>query len=349
MFRFCFAMLALLWAQLAHADPFTVAGVPVDARAPNAIQAQTDAILDGQTRAADILLRRLTVADNRGASNYVPPTSEEATRMIRAMGVANEKRSSDRYIGDITVAFVPGRVQDYARAKGLRLLTTTARERVAIPVSGGVLVGAEHPLAMALADPALGYGLAPAKVANTGILRAAGVRGSDLVAGNTDALKAAAAALGSPQLLIVDGSPSRASLYDAATDAETFQPLGAVSARRDGYLALAIADKLTEDWKRANAGVVTADPGSVSVMRVTVAYDSLRQWKQLQRAIAGAARIRGSRLVSLRNSRAVMELQYVGDSAQLASELRGKGADLRNDPGYGTVITVPGYRLAEAE
>ena len=349
MFRVCFALFALVWAQLAWADPFTVAGVPVDARGPNAIQAQTDAILDGQTRAADRLFQRLTVADNRASANYVPPTSEEATRMIRAMGVANEKRSSDRYIGDITVAFVPARVQEYARAKGLQLLTTTARQRVAIPVSGGQIVGGEHPLALALADPALGYGLAPSRLAQTGVLQAAGIRAADLTSGNMEVLKAASAALGSPQLLIVDGTQGRANLIDVATDAETFTPLGGVSARRSGYLALAIADALGENWKQANASVVSADPGTMSAMQVTVLYDSLLQWQRLQRAIQGAARVRGAELEAMSRTGALMTLTFVGDRAELARELRGKGADLVEHPQLGTVVASPGYRLPEAQ
>ena len=340
-----FILLTALWlsAAMAVADPYTVPGVPVDATGDTAIQAQTEAILEGQTRAADLLFQRLTLQADRAAANYTPPTSEDATRMIRAMSVANEKRSAQRYIGDITVAFVPDRVQAYARDRGLTLLTTQARRRAAVAIDNGSFVTADHPLAQALGSPAMGFSLTPVGLADPNALLASGIDPRELVSGDMDALSAAASAVGTPQLLIVDAAGSRAQLYDAAVDAQTFTRLGSASGGDYARLASQISDKLQSDWKSANASVVTADTSTLSLAEVTVLYSSLNEWQRLQRAIAGSARIRDTQLTALSKTGALMSITYVGDQASLARELSGKGASFQSHPQYGFVITRPGY------
>jgi len=342
-----FLTLLALWfvALPALADPYTIAGVPVDATGTTAIEAQTDAILEGQTRAAALLLQRLTLESDRSSGNYVEPTPEEATRMIRAMSVANEKRSAQRYIGDITVAFVPGRVRDYAQSKGLTVLDTQARRRVAIPIENGTIVDGMHPLSRALGSPEMGFSLTPVSLGDVNALLLAGISASDLTSGNMDALMAAAEVVRSPQILLVEASGSRAILYDAAVDSRSFTRLGSVSGTDYLDLARKASRKLQADWKSANASVVTTDPSSLSATQVTVLFGSLNEWQRLQRAISGSARIRNTRLDALAKSGALMSLTYVGDQGSLASELSGKGASLQSHPQLGLVITRPGYPL----
>jgi len=83
------------------ADPFTVSAVPVDATGQTAIEAQTIAISDGQLRAGQALIERLTL----GGSGSVTLDTPTIAKLIRALEISNEKRSGNRYLGDITVAF----------------------------------------------------------------------------------------------------------------------------------------------------------------------------------------------------------------------------------------------------
>ena len=344
------AVLLLLLATAARAgDPYTVAGVPVDARGATAIAAQTEATLAGQTRAADVLLRRLTLDSER--EGYTPPTPEEATRLIRAMQVANERRSANRYVGDITVAFVPARVQAFARERGLRLLDSQAADRLAVPIADGRIVGAAHPLARELANPVLDFSLAPVRLANLSALAATGVRAGDLLRGDADALSRAGQAAGGSNLLLAEIRDGRLVLSDAvASTGEVSNvgslPLPALDPER-GYMGLAqtLAARLERDWKSANASLATVDVGSQSRVSVTVLYDSLRDWQRLRDTIAGTARIRDQQLEALSNTGALMSLSYVGDAEGLVRELEGKGARMVQHPELGLVIARRGYRL----
>ncbi|RZV39967.1 MAG: hypothetical protein EX271_10405, partial [Acidimicrobiales bacterium] len=115
-------------------DPYTVANVPVDATADNALAAQTEAISEGQMVAANILIDRMSLARDRAAKGFRGVSQEDGAKMIRALEIANEKRSADRYLGDITVAFNRSAVAQYMRAMGLTLISTQSRKRLVIPI-----------------------------------------------------------------------------------------------------------------------------------------------------------------------------------------------------------------------
>ncbi|MEP1229741.1 MAG: DUF2066 domain-containing protein, partial [Litorimonas sp.] len=116
------------------ADPFTVTGVAVDATASNAIEAQTLASQDGQIRAAQLLLERLTLNTERLVRPLPELTAQNVQRMIRAISVDNEKRTANRYLGDLSVAFNPREVQTFLRQHELTLISSQARPRLIVPV-----------------------------------------------------------------------------------------------------------------------------------------------------------------------------------------------------------------------
>jgi len=70
------AIFSLIWFSAFSAlagDPFTVSSVAVDATGSNAIEAQTEAISQGQARAAQILLRRVTLPSVKSQSRLRRP------------------------------------------------------------------------------------------------------------------------------------------------------------------------------------------------------------------------------------------------------------------------------------
>lgn len=335
---------AMCGAALARAgDPFTVADVPVDARGATAIEAQTDAILRGQTRAAAVLVERLTYADDRAAANYVPPLPDEATRMIRAMSVANERRSADRYIGDITVAFVPAAVRAFANARGLTLLETQARERVVLLVPSAPLAD-ESAFSKQWSDPALGFSLTPLRMVAMDPTALAALDTRAIKAGDPEALAQLRAAVGASEILLAEQVGSQAQLFDIETNAGTVHALGTVA---DARTALR---RLESEWKQANSSLVAAaDSGTRVAFQTTVLFDDLGEWLRLQEAIDGAARVTDVRLNALASSGALMTLTYVGEREALSRELRGKGVRLDTHPRFGTVMTRPGYDFARFE
>jgi len=127
-FQTLLAVFFFAFASIAHAsDPFTVAGVAVDASAATAIEAQIAATEQGQTRAAELLIERLTLSTSRASANLAPMTIDTARSLIRGQQINNERRSANRYLGDITVAFNPSRVKEYLEGNGLNMISMDRR------------------------------------------------------------------------------------------------------------------------------------------------------------------------------------------------------------------------------
>ena len=194
----------LLTAGFAHAaDPFTVAGIAVDATGSSPIEAQTLAIQDGQTRAANILLERLTLGSERQAKGATPVSPENAAKMIRAMEIDNEKRSATRYLGDISVAFNPSAIQAYLQQAGLTMISSQARDRLILPLSNGSL-DTESTWFQAWLKNGAAHALTPIRAMSEDQALNLPVSASDLAALDMNALKQLGAAFGAQQILVAD-------------------------------------------------------------------------------------------------------------------------------------------------
>src|ERR1700691_5689046 len=77
-------------------DVYTVADVPVDATAANAHAARDQARADGEQRAYQMLLDRLTLAADR--THLPPPSQDTLDNLVAGFAVAGEHVSSVRYI-----------------------------------------------------------------------------------------------------------------------------------------------------------------------------------------------------------------------------------------------------------
>ena len=322
-FTTLFGFLFFLVANFAHAaDPFTVSGIAVDATGETPIEAQTLAIRDGQARAANILLERLTVESERLAKGTVPVSEDNAAKMIRAMEIDNEKRSSTRYLGDITVAFNPSAMQAYLRQAELTMISSQARDRLVLPLSNGRLdtqsawfqlwekSGAEHALTPIRA-------LSVDQAANL-----------SSTAMNIDTLTQIGESFGIQQILIADDLGGYVKVTDIALDS------GMRSEFSLNGGPLAVISKLENDWKQASASVAA----NAVEMPVSILYSSHNEWMRLKEAINGSAQIQDARLDALSKDGALMTITYGGDMNRLRNELAFKGVDVREDPNLGVLL-----------
>lgn len=331
----------LAFATLAHAaDPFTVAGVPVDAVADTAINAQIAATEQGQIRTAELLIERLTLDRARAAANLPPMSIETARSLIRGQQIGNEKRSANRYLGDITVAFNPRRVKDYLESNGLTMISTQARPRLVIPIFNGEAPNSENPWTEAWSRGGYSHALTPV-ISNPEA--AALVSTQDAVSGNIDALKAAAAAAGVSQVLIAraDGGAPTYQIYltDIAIDTGVKTNPGTVISNDALSGAANAVETLEYSWKDASVNLAA----NAQTLVVSVLYNSHEDWLRLQEAINSSAQITDARLDALSKDGAMMTL-VVGDLGRLANELKFKGVKVENDPKIGTYLARNNYR-----
>lgn len=119
-----------LWPASAD-DVFSVAGIHVDASGPSATVAQLSAIAQGRPKAWSILYKRVTRAQD--ASKM--PRLDDATlqRIVRGFTVKNEKRSTTRYVADITYIFSPEGVQKVLQTGGIAFTQVQAKRILLVP------------------------------------------------------------------------------------------------------------------------------------------------------------------------------------------------------------------------
>jgi len=310
-------------AGFAHAaDPFTVAGIAVDATGETPIEAQTLAIRDGQARAANILLERLTVESERLAKGAVPVSEDNAAKMIRAMEIDNEKRSATRYLGDITVAFNPSAMQAYLRQAGLTMISSQSRDRLVLPLSNGV-VDPESDWFKAWENSGAQHALTPIRALSAD--QAVSLASS---AFDVNAVKQIGTSFGVQQVLIADDLGGFVKVTDVALDSSQRQEFSVNGG------PLAVISQLENDWKQASVSVAA----SAVEMPISILYSSHSEWLRLKEAINGSAQIQDARLDALSKDGALMTITYGGDINRLRNELAFKGVDVREDPSLGVVL-----------
>lgn len=318
------------------ADPFTIVGVPVDARGSSAIEAQTKAIRAGQAEAASRLMERLTLESERQVNPLPPLSADSAARMIRALEIANERRSSNRYLGDITVAFKPRDVQAYLKGAGLTMITSQSRERLVLPFLGGGLdpEGEEY---KAWSKNRYANALTPIRALPAEQISTLGLWSlTPSIAGDIDRLRNLGEIAGVEQILIANYTGGGIRVTDVALN----------SGETDQFVASGdnaeyeIVTRLERKWK-ANTAVLA---GQAETMSVSVLYNSLEDWQALKTAIDGSAQIQKARLDAMSKDGALMTLSYAGNMDRLRRELAFKGVDIREDRDMGVVMSRAGRR-----
>ena len=299
------------------ADPFTVRGVPVDASAPTATEAQTQAIGQGQLVAARQLMNRLTLESERTAKGLPELTPEIVGPLIRGLTIDNERRSATRYLGDVSIAFNPSAVQQLLRSSGLTMVSSQASPRRVFARST-----LSPRLEAQLRAGRYSHALTPLEMPPGGDLYALG--------GRIDAATINAVSPDNGFVLVIEETTSggiRATefsgdeLSDRSRDLGSFPSLDALVAQ------------LERDFKQTAA--VPSD--SQASQTVSVLYSSLSEWQRLQQAINTSAQVRDARLDAVSKDGALMTITY-GSLDRLAAEMRQKGVRVEQDPKLGLVI-----------
>src|SRR5581483_10215917 len=154
------ALVTLLFVPVQAQELFTVSGVHVDATAASSGEALNLAVAQGRPRAWQILYRRLT----REQDWPRQPALDGAAllRLSRGYSIANERRSTTRYVADVTYNFNPEAVARILQSAGIAFTTATPKHILIVPMAPAFSTG---PWAQALATPSLHDSAVPFTVA----------------------------------------------------------------------------------------------------------------------------------------------------------------------------------------
>lgn len=350
MTRLAFALLAIfVLAAPAFSQAYTVRGIEIDATANTAFEAQRQALTRGQTQAAETLIQRLTLAEDRMEADLPPMTAETAAELIAGLQISDEQRSATRYRGVLTVDFDRRAVRNYLSGLGVPYVESQAAPILAVPVleaDGGrrMWSGPWHRAwRQGGFDTALTPFIALGSRSNqdgTPVGRNA-ITASQAMNLDPDALAALAQAYDVDRVAVIlarrggDAVRAAGAILTFGEDGASRENLDSV-ATGGGFAEAArrIVERREEVWKRS--AVVRG--GEEAELQLTLLFGSINEWRALQRAVAGASLIQNARLDALSRDGAAMTIIHRGTRDQVSAELAARGARLEDDETLGWTV-----------
>ena len=338
-----FAGLLLLWsamfsplpARAQSSDPFVVANVEVDVTAANAAEARKRALAEGEVRAFNLLLKRLTLRTDHARLPALKP--KEIADYLQHMAVTGAKTSPVRWLASLTFTFKPADTRRFLRESGFEFAETGSKPVLVLPVykAAGVVVlwDEPNPWRSAWTSVSASDGLVPMRLPRGDLTDIATIGAEQAAAGDKSRLRAIArryqlgdvivalatlkpSPVGGPTLEIAinrfgSGQGDQTIVTSMVAGAgETLQE----TTRR---AALDVAVQIEDQWKRDNL----IQFGQAAVLAVRLPLRGLGDWVKVRKRLERVAVISRADLVLLSRDEARVNLHYLGQTEQLSLAL----------------------------
>ncbi|MGQ0742241.1 MAG: DUF2066 domain-containing protein [Alphaproteobacteria bacterium] len=308
---------------------YTVSGVHVDATAASATEARDIAIAQGRPLAWTRLFRRLVPQKDWSRQ----PQLDDLTllRMVRGIEIANEKRSSTRYIADITYEFNASDVRRILQQAGAAYTESTAKPVLVVPVM------AQSPRPFDPAGPWMRAwastelaGVVPLVLPSGGPGELDVLARSDLPQAKWDVFGPLAAQYGAGEVLVAEAASAPGAVTvtlvrvtPAGSSATTLPPQPNLAAAAEAATA-----NVREAFK-SRAAINYAQKNKLTAL---VNFASQGEWNSIRTRLAGAQNVAEVDVVALTISSAQVEISYAGPLPQLQDALAAQGLNLSPGP-----------------
>jgi hypothetical protein len=321
-------------AQNPSANPFVVKDVKVDASAASAAEAFTIAVDQGRQEAWEELMHRMTRQEDWA---QIPAVDTAALkRMTSGYQVTGEKRSTTRYVANVTYTFNGKRVRRFLQSANIAYADISAPPLLVIPMNpeyvpasawvaawgSANMAGSAVPLELPTPDALNRTLLAP--------LDFDSAAWSDIqpVAQRAGAKRAALVLLGPG----ADGQMSLRIRILTPAGSQVLGPLPvpATSAAL-GYAAAvqASADAIGNLWKARSA----VDFNQHSALTAEIQLDSLADWGKIQERLVNVPVVTNVNVEAMTIGHARIVIRYAGTLAQLSNFLSQASLGLTNRDG----------------
>ncbi|MEO8300507.1 MAG: hypothetical protein ABI608_01870 [Rhizomicrobium sp.] len=334
-----FAGPAALPATAQDNSLYTVSGVHVDANGASSTEALNAAINQGRAKAFQTLYRRLT----RQVDWPRQPALDAAAlvRIGRGYEIANERRSTTRYVADVTYMFNPEAVARTLRAAQIAFSQTQAKRILVIPMSPGVSHGA---WAQALTAPAFRESAVPFTLLAAEDDAALAALNFDAATWNEVSAVAAknrVTEVGLVQVVSVNGKMTvnirRLGLGEQPAKSSVEVPILQNATATYPAAAQAAVRAIEDMWKTRSAIDFSQRGRLIADVRIT----SLEQWGEIQTTLGSVSNVTGFTVTAMDMNYARINLNYLGGIDQTREALAGAGLSLTNRGGQWVLAQNP--------
>ena len=330
--------LALIFAAPVQAeDLYTVSGVHVDASAASSTEALNLAIAQGRPKAWQILYRRLTRQQDWARQPVLDAPS--LVRLARGYTPANERRSTTRYVADITYIFNPDAVARTLRDANIAFTQAVARRILLVPMSPNFTNGSWTQAFSApnLHDTVVPFSLpTAADAADLGQLNFDTASWND-VAPAAARIKVSEAAL--VQAVYANGKVTvnirRLGQGETPSKASVDVPLLQTVSTTYPAAAQAAVAAMEDMWKTRSA----VNPNARGTLTADVKVNSLNQWGVIQTALSGIDNVTNVQVVAMDPGYARLSIAYQGSAEQLRNAMSEQGLALTGRAGQWMITT----------
>jgi len=342
-------LLALAFAALfplgaRAADPtYTVSGIHVDVTAESASAAQSIAIDQGRPRAWSTLYRRLA---KQGDWARQPQLDAQALRSLaRGYTVSHERRSTTRYVADVTYIFSPEAVSRVLRGVSTNYGSPLARRILLIPMSPTFNRTSEW--STALLNPRFGGSQVPFTIPSGESGDVAGLARLQFDATNWADVELVAARIHATEAVLVLAIPipgkiqvwlKRIGAAELPTKMSMDVPLQQSLSQTYPVAADTAVHAIEDMWRQKGP----ADFTSKGALMADVHVSSLAQWITIQSAMGSVANVREVSLVAMDIGLVRVSITYLGTPDQLHDALVPVGVSLtKGDTGWSIAYAPP--------
>ncbi len=339
LFAVLVAALVAGWLAPARAadDPFIVKDVKVDASAASVSEAVNIAINDGRRKAWATLIHRLT----RQQDWDNVPAVDDATvqQMTQGYQVADEKRSTTRYVADVTYTFNAGLVRRFLQSANIAYTNSAAKPLLVIPMSPGY--APDSGWALAWGGDVTSNAAVPLKLPQGDALDRSVLGAIDFDNASWSDVQPVASRARTDQAALVQAGPVANGEMNvkirlvSATGSQLVPPVsvpvaqGATPQVADASAALATAQALGNIWKTRAA----IDFNRQSTLTADVRLDSVAQWGAIQQRLAKVPVVTNVNVAAMDIGQARIVIDYAGTPSQLNDFLSQAALQLSNRDG----------------
>ncbi|HUO90195.1 MAG TPA: hypothetical protein VMU08_13550 [Rhizomicrobium sp.] len=340
------ALACLLLSPLAAraADPtYTVSGIHVDATAPSASAAEAIAIDQGRPRAWNILFRR--IAKQADWAKQPKLDAEGLRRIARGYTVSHERRSTTRYVADVTYIFSPEAVARVMTGISSTYRLVAARRIVLIPMAPTFNRASNW--TTVFASPRFGGSVVPFAVPTGDAPDIAGLGRLQFDATSWADVQQVAARIHASEAVLVLAVPigNRMQIW--------LKRIGAAETPMKTSVDVPMQKNETQTYPLAADAAVHAlevmyqqkpavDFGPKGSLTADVHVDSLAQWSTLENAMTSISNVTGVQVQATDIGLVRITLLYLGSTDQLRESLAPVGVALtKTDDGWSIAYQAP--------
>lgn len=335
------ALLLLVPAFRAEADDtvFRVSGVQVDATDRDAAAAKMKAISEAQVKAFGILVERIAEDGADAKLKDLPPG--QIGRMLASLSIEEERTGPGRYIGKLTINFLPDKVRETLARAGVAFTEKQAPRIVVLPVwstDAGPTAWDENPWRRAWQDLKAENAVVPIMIPLGDLNDAEAVSVDQALAGDADKLEALRLRYQAEAVLVAVAEPAGENAIHAKMQGDT--PLGRVlfdktyTVESGGVAAAAQSAAqrfhriMIQKWKQQNVSEARLEVQAAS-LDVAVPFSNPSEFSVTRSRLMATPGVAGVDISTISGRGAIIKLSYNVPFQQLQAALQTQRMTLR--------------------